>query len=120
TDTNNSSQLANGFEGTYKLIIVNTTTTGCQFTSSLPVNLDLNVSLPNIIGVNTVDPLDCLASGSAQVSSVSIGGGPAITGAALTTNFTYEWYQDTFVPPSLLPTTTPTIVGLSPRSYFVL
>jgi hypothetical protein len=120
TNTNNSSQLANAYEGNYKLDIMNVSNTGCSFTSSLPVNLDLNISLPNIIGVNTVDPTDCLPSGSAQVASVSIGGGPSIVGPALTTNFTYEWYANNFVPADLLPTTTPVINALTPRSYFVL
>ncbi len=88
--------------------------------SSLTVDLNQNLSRPNIVNVNTVDPLDCKPSGTAQVTSITIGGGPAITGVPLTTNFSYEWYKNDFILADLQPVTTPTINGLLPDKYFVL
>ncbi|MGE0773127.1 MAG: gliding motility-associated C-terminal domain-containing protein [Cyclobacteriaceae bacterium] len=116
--TNNSNQLDNAFEGNYVLVVTNGAT-GCSFTSNLAVNLDLTISLPNIIDIVTTDPLDCLASGTGEVTSISIGGGPPITGAVLGTDFSYEWFADDFTPANILPTTTPLITSLTPRKYFV-
>lgn len=94
-NTNNSSLLGPAFEGNYVLTIVNTTTTGCSFTSGLDVNLDLTISLPNIIDATTVDPLDCLASGSATVTRVGIGGVTFYNDPPddLDLNFDYKWFK---------------------------
>lgn len=120
TDTNNSSQLAAAGEGSYSLVIKNVTGTGCSFTSGVNVDLNQDLSKPNIINVNIVNPTDCFPTGQAHVTSISIGGGPPITGAPLTTNFSYEWYKTNFLPADILATTTPDLLNQLPDSYFVL
>ncbi|MBL7852122.1 MAG: gliding motility-associated C-terminal domain-containing protein, partial [Cyclobacteriaceae bacterium] len=119
TLTNNSSQLDNAFEGSYVLVVTNVSNTGCAFTSGLDVIKDTNLSTPNIVNTSTVDPLDCLNSGSAQVTGISINGGPLISGAQLATDFTYEWYAGAF-PGGLTGTTTPNINAIGPGTYFVV
>ncbi len=103
-DTNNSSQLTNSFEGAYILMIQNVSSTGCQFSSSIDVNKNLNLSLPNIIDINSIDPLDCIASGSARVASISIGGVTTFNDPPtdLNTNFDFEWYKSNFAPANQL------------------
>ena len=112
-----NSQLDNAFEGTYALLVTNTIT-GCTFNSGLDVNLDLSRSLPNIINVDTFDPTNCLGSGSAEVTAISIGGAPAITGAALTTDFEFSWYGDDY-PDNKLSPTTPLLGNINPGTYYV-
>ncbi|MBS1542412.1 MAG: gliding motility-associated C-terminal domain-containing protein, partial [Bacteroidetes bacterium] len=115
-----SNQLTKVFEGAYVVTAKNTTGTGCSVTASVAVDLNQDISKPNIIDVNTVDPVTCLPAGSATVASVSIGGGPAITGPALATNFTYEWYKDDFIPSDIIVgQTLPSLNNISPASYFV-
>lgn len=106
-------------QGTYNVTVTNNTT-ACVRSSSTNISLDLSKSLPNIINVDKLDPTNCIGDGSADVTSISIGGGPAITGATLATDFSYEWYHDDFTPPDQLATTTPQIANLTPRPYFVL
>jgi hypothetical protein len=120
TNTSNSSQLDNAFEGNYGVVVTNTSVTGCAFTTNFVLDLDQTISLPNIINVDTTDPLNCLGSGSAQVTSISIGGGPPITGGALATGFEYEWYATNFTPADKLGATTPALSNLQPGSFFVL
>jgi gliding motility-associated-like protein len=120
TNTNNSSTLAAAMEGNYSLVIKNVSNTGCSFTSSIKVDLNQNLSKPNIIDVSTTNPLDCKASGSAEVTSVSIGGGPPVTGAALATSFSYEWYQSDYSPANIMTSTAPLNAGILPGQYFVL
>ena len=121
TPTASTSQLAQAFEGDYVATIMNVTGTGCTVTRGITISLNQNLSKPNIINVATVNPLDCLPSGSAQIQSISIGGGPSIVGPALATNFTYEWYQNNFIPADLIPgQTAPIINSLTPGPYFVL
>ncbi|MBL7846249.1 MAG: gliding motility-associated C-terminal domain-containing protein, partial [Cyclobacteriaceae bacterium] len=119
TTTSNSSQLGNSFEGTYVLTVTNTSNTGCQVVAGLDVIKDTNLSTPNIVNTSKSDPLDCLASGSAQVTGISINGGPLITGAQLATDFVYEWYSGSF-PGGLTAVTTPAINAIAPGSYFVV
>ncbi len=119
TNTNNSSQLGNSFEGAYVLTVTNTSNTGCQIQAGLDVTKDTNLSIPNIVNTSKSDPLDCLNSGSAQVTGISINGGPLISGVALTTNFVYEWYAGSF-PGGLTGVTTPANINIGPGSYFVV
>jgi hypothetical protein len=118
TDATPNSQLDDAFEGQYALTVMNTIT-GCSFTSGIEVNLDHNISLPNIITVDTVDPTTCIGDGLAQVTAIRIGNGPSITGPVLTTDFQYEWYDDDFVPANQLPTTTPLLTPLVSGTYYV-
>jgi hypothetical protein len=118
-NTNNNSNIDGALDGVYTLTVTNTSVTGCVTTRNFNLNLDLNLSLPNIITVDRQNPFDCLGSGEAEVISISVGGGPAITGAALVTDFEFEWYNDTF-PSTPRAETTPTLVDLQPGKYFVL
>ncbi|HMQ00852.1 MAG TPA: gliding motility-associated C-terminal domain-containing protein, partial [Cyclobacteriaceae bacterium] len=118
-DTNNNSTIDGALDGVYNLTITNTNTTGCSFTTNFDLVLNLNISLPNIIEVDRLNPFDCLGSGEAEVVSISIGGGPAITGASLASDFEFEWYNSSF-PGTPRAETTPQLTGLQPGSYFVL
>jgi uncharacterized protein YcfL len=116
----NSSQLSKAFEGNYRVVVTNVSATGCQFTTNYALNLDQSISLPNIITVDTIDPTNCNGSGSAEVTSISIGGGAAITGAQLDTDFVYEWYANNFAPSSKLAPVDPLLNNLQPGSFYVL
>lgn len=120
TNTTFSSRLENAFEGDYGITITNVSNTGCSYVSNFVLNLDQTMSLPNIITVDTVDPLNCLGDGSAEVTSISIGGGPPISGPALGTDFDYEWYAGNFTPADKLSATAPSLPNLKPGSFFVL
>src|SRR5688572_20207304 len=63
TDVSPTSQLDNAFEGNYVLQTTNTLT-GCRYTEGLAVTIDLSISLPNIVEVLTVDPVNCFPTGS--------------------------------------------------------
>lgn len=119
TDTSPASQLDNASEGDYSLLVTNTST-GCTYVRNVTVNLDHAISLPNIITVDKNDPLNCLGSGDAEVTAISIGGGPPITGPALSADFVYEWYANDFVPSNQLAETTPLLSNLDPGRFFVL
>lgn len=120
TDVTNTSQLDNSPEGNYSLTVFNTTT-GCSFTSGVNVTLDLSVSLPNIITVDKDEPTTCIGDGSAEVTSISIGGGAALSGAAIAPpNFEYEWYNGNFIPDSLLTTVAPLLTPIKNGKYYVL
>ncbi len=120
TSTNNSNQLDNASDGNYVLVIQNTSATGCQFTSSLAVEKNLNISLPNIIDANTIDPLDCLASGSATVTRVGIGGITFFNDPPddLDLNFDYKWFQGN-LGSQLIGEVNHNIVGRLPGTYYV-
>ncbi|HEU5147724.1 MAG TPA: gliding motility-associated C-terminal domain-containing protein, partial [Chryseosolibacter sp.] len=118
TDATPTSQLDNAFEGQYAIVVTNTLT-GCDFSAGQVINLDHNISLPNIITVDTFDPLDCLNSGSAEVTAISIGGGAPIVGPTLGTDFQFEWYETDFDPTAQMPTTTPLLAGINAGRYFV-
>lgn len=120
TDVANTSELTDSPEGGYALTVFNTLT-GCSYTSNLAVTIDLSLSLPNIITVNKLEPTTCIGDGSAEVTSISIGGGPALSGAAIAPpNFEYEWYEGSFAPGSLLGTVTPLLAPIANGKYFVL
>ncbi|WP_185113975.1 gliding motility-associated C-terminal domain-containing protein [Fulvivirga imtechensis] len=119
-DAGNVSTLTGAPEGTYRVTITNVSNTGCTINSSVKVTLDQPQSEPNIISVSTIDPLDCTASGSAEVTSISIGGGAPISGPSLTTDFTYEWYINDVLPANQLVGSSPSMVNLLPGQYFII
>jgi hypothetical protein len=124
--------ITSAVDGTYELTVTNTAT-GCNFTSDFKLILDQTMSSPNVIDVDTIDPLDCKPSGSAEVTKISLGSNTnstlfppnvppnnTITGAALAT-FGYEWYQGSFTPTAIIAgQTAPLLSNLSPGTYFVL
>jgi len=118
TDLNNTSELVDSPDGSYTLSI-NNTVTGCSFTSGVNVTIDLSLSLPNIITVNTIEPTTCIGDGSAEVTAISIGGGPALSGAAIAPpNFEYEWYVGSF-PGTPDANVNPLFAPLATGKYFV-
>ena len=116
----NIGNLANSPEGNYSLTVQNQIT-GCNFISDVTVTVDRNVSLPNIITVNKTEPTTCIGDGSAVVTSISIGGGPPFSGAAIAPpNFEYEWYRGNFAPANLLATVAPLLSPIANGKYYVL
>ncbi len=116
---NNKSQLEDSPEGSYTLSVVNTIT-GCSFTTGVNVNIDLNISLPNIITVDKFEPTTCIGDGSAQVTGISVGGGPTLTGAAIDPPaFEYEWHIGGF-PGTIDPNVNPLFAPLANGKYYVL
>jgi hypothetical protein len=94
TDLSNRSTVSQTLDGAYVVTVTNVSGTGCITTRSVDVAIDLSKSFPNLVTVATNDPLDCLPSGDATVTSVSIAGGPPVTGAGLAfPNFVYQWYD---------------------------
>ena len=122
---NNTSQLDQAQDGTYTVTIMNTST-ACDFTTTYDLSLDLAISLPNIVDVQTIDPKDCNPTGEAEVASVAVGSGVPVVGAlALAAAFDFEWYNGDFLPANLRTETTvmvPALVtdpGFLPGSYNV-
>ncbi|MFZ5973066.1 MAG: gliding motility-associated C-terminal domain-containing protein [Bacteroidota bacterium] len=132
TDTNNSSLLGSALDGVYTVTATNTVT-GCPVDANFTLTLDQTRSTPNIIDVNTIDPLDCNPSAQAEVTRITLGGTTnstlfppnippdnTVTGAALN-NFIFEWYDGGFAPSALIAgQTAPLITGLSARTYYVI
>ncbi len=120
TAAGNIGSLTDSPDGNY-ILTVHNTLTGCDFTSDVNVTVDRDISLPNIINVNKFEPTTCIGDGSAEVTSISIGGGPALSGAAIAPpNFEYEWYNGSFVPTSILGTVTPLLTPIAKGKYYVL
>lgn len=120
TDLTPTSQLDNAFEGDYVLQVTNTLT-GCRFTQGLALELDQTLSLPNIVNVLTVDPVNCFPTGSAQVVEITIGGTTTFTDPPddINTNFDYEWYKGS-VPAGLLAgEVNSALLNQLPDNYFV-
>ena len=119
-DLSPTSQLDNSFEGNYVLMVTNTLT-GCAYTEGLAVNLDQTISLPNIVQVDVVNPVDCFPTGSATVVEITIGGVTTITDPAqLDAGFDYEWYKNDYPGNLLAGQTLANLPSQQPDRYFVL
>ena len=100
-------------EGTYTFRIRNQETL-CTTPAQVVIQYDPVASKPNIIDVVTNLPFNCIGNGGdAQVTSISVGGGPAITGSPALDppNFNYDWYtsqSDAFADPPIIPGNLPT------------
>jgi gliding motility-associated-like protein len=92
--------------GVYAFTITNETT-GCSTPASIEITYDPVASQPNIINIDTTLPTDCLGNGgTAAVTEIRIGAGPAITGSPALDppNFVYDWYDnqaDAFAVPTV-------------------
>ncbi|MBT1689130.1 T9SS type B sorting domain-containing protein [Dawidia soli] len=83
-------------EGVYSVRIDNAAT-GCFFERGMELKLDLSMSLPNIVDIDVVDPVNCFPSGTAQVVKITIGGTTTISDAAqLDADFDYSWFKGTY------------------------
>jgi gliding motility-associated-like protein len=130
-----TSVINNALDGDYVLVATNTTT-GCDVSGGYNLVLDETRSTPNIIEVITVDPLDCLGSGSAEVTKITLGStfnsrlqppqippNNEVTGAGLLA-FEFKWFRSNVDPTSQLrvggpAVTTPAITGLDADNYYV-
>jgi len=115
------SQLTSAFEGDYVLSI-NNTLTGCNYAEGVTIDLDQTVSLPNIVNVLAVDPIDCFPTGSAQVVEITIGGTTTLTDPPddINTTFDFEWYKGSFPGGLIAGQTNSLLPGQLPDTYFVL
>ncbi len=129
TNTSPQSVITNAVDGTYVVTATNTNT-GCPLDASFNLQLDQTRSIPNIIDVSTINPVDCNPSASATVTKITLGstfnsitqppnaaGNNAITGAALT-GFTFTWASG--LPASVIGgQTAPVINNIAAGTYFV-
>ena len=120
TDISPTSQLGNAFEGNYVLRTTNTLT-GCQYTEGLAVNIDLTISLPNIVTVLTVDPVNCFPTGSARVTQITIGGTNTFSDPPddINTTFNYQWYRGSIPAGILAGQVNSLLPNQLPDRYFV-
>jgi hypothetical protein len=128
-DATPKSVLTQALDGDY-IVTATNSITGCAFDASFNLLLDQVRSTPNVIDVDTVDPLDCNPSASATVTKITLGSqtnstlfppnippNNEITGPALAT-FVYEWSSGT--PGNVIAgVTTPTASSLSVGNYYV-
>jgi hypothetical protein len=122
SDVNPTSQLTSAPEGLYALTVTNTAT-ACTFTKSIDLILDQIMSLPNIVNIVPTNPVDCLPTGSARVTEITIGGTTTLTSPPddLDTDFDYEWYKGSTLPANILAgEVSSQIVNQLPDNYFVL
>ena len=120
TDASPTSQLDNAFEGNYLLLVTNTIT-GCTFDQGFILDLDQTMSLPNIVQVDVVDPVNCFPTGSAQVVEITIGGSTSVTDPVqLDADFDYEWYKNNYPTNLLAGEVSTMLANQAPDRYFVL
>ncbi len=112
-------------EGTYSVRIDNVAT-GCFFEKGMVLNLDLSLSLPNIVDVDVFDPINCFPTGNARVIEITIGGSTTITDPTqLDAGFDYSWFKGTFPSPAMVdagnvPFQQALLPDQLPDRYFVL
>ncbi len=120
TNASPTSTVADAADGRYTLVVTNTVT-GCTFTKDLNLVLDQSLSLPNIVEVSAIDPLNCFPTGSAQVVEITIGGTASITDPVqLDADFDFEWYKNAFPTNLLAGEINANLPNQLPDNYFVL
>jgi gliding motility-associated-like protein len=138
-DTSPTSALTNALDGAY-IVTVTNSNTGCPFAASFNLTLDQTRSTPNIIDVNTIDPIDCNPSAQAEVTKITLGStfdsslqpplippDNTVTGALLgPPRFVYSWYEgslsnklSTTTLPCIGPGCTTPTAGLLSGDHFV-
>ena len=97
------STLTNANTGLYSVTTTNTLT-GCNFAQALDLPTNLSLSLPSIVDINAVDPVNCFPQGSAHVVALTIGGTATFANPPddLETDYDYEWYRTTVTPAGLI------------------
>ena len=119
TDAPAASTLTSASDGVYLLTATNSVT-GCVVTKDLTLKFDPMLSLPNVVQVDPVNPVDCFPTGSATVVKISIGGNPITDPARLDAEFDYEWYQSDFPGGIIAGADLAQLANRSPDRYFVL
>ena len=120
---NNIGQLDDAAEGSYLVTVTNSSNTGCNISASLDVEKNLNISMPNIIDVTTVDPADCYPTGSAEVTRISIGGITFYNNPPdnLDINFDYKWYKTDYTPAAeIAGQVDHDLMNIVPDKYYVI
>jgi len=114
------SQLTNAGAGIYSVEATNTNT-GCKFNQVHELETNLALSLPNIVDVNSVNPVNCLPQGSVRVVSLTIGGTSTFTNPPdnLDTDYDYQWYKNSFPAGLLAGEQNSTLASQMPDKYFV-
>ena len=112
-----TSRLTGAPAGPYQLTVLNTMT-GCDFIRDIVLERDTTRSLPNIVNVLTVNPINCLPTGSAEVVEITVGGTTTYTNPPddIDTDFDYIWREGSS--PTII-STNHNIAGLLPATYFV-
>jgi hypothetical protein len=119
TDAVAASTLTKASDGNYLLTATNTVT-GCVVTKDLSLKFDLRMSLPNVVQVDPVNPLDCNPTGSATVVKITIGGNAITDPTQLDADFDYEWYQSNFPGGVIAGAALAELSNREPDRYFVL
>ncbi len=120
TDLTPQSTLSLAPDGLYSLEVANTIT-GCTFDKNLNLTLDQQLSLPNIVEVIPVNPLNCFPTGSAAVTQITIGGVRTVNSQPeLDADFDYIWYKNDFPANEIVGQTLATLPNQLPDTYFVL
>jgi large repetitive protein len=118
---NPASQLTNAPEGTYSVRVVNTATS-CEATRSVDLLLNQTPSLPNIVNVLPVNPVNCLPTASARVTQITIGGTTTFTAPPddIDSGFDYTWFRGSALPADVLAGEVNSFLnGILPDRYFV-
>jgi hypothetical protein len=119
TDASPASALTKALDGGYQLTATNTTT-GCAITKDLLLKFDPRMSLPNVVQVDPVNPIDCNPTGSATVVKITIGGNAITDPVRLDADFDYEWYASNFPGGLLAGADLAKLSNQVPDRYFVL
>jgi hypothetical protein len=121
TDATPQSTLTAAPEGSYEVTTTNTLS-GCTFTSSITLNLNQALSVPSVVSVLPVNPVDCFPTGSASVVQITIGGTTVLNAPPddIDTDFDYLWYREEAIPANQIAGVTNSMLpNQLPGTYFV-
>jgi hypothetical protein len=116
-----TSTLNNATDGLYNITVVNTVN-DCRSTFDYTLILDQSLSTPNIVTVLPVNPTDCNPTGSAAVTSITIGNIASYTNPPddLDTPFDYEWFASAYPLGLLGGEVNHQLLNQKPGTYYVL
>ncbi|MGC3945184.1 MAG: gliding motility-associated C-terminal domain-containing protein [Chryseolinea sp.] len=119
SDAAATSSLTKASDGNYLLTATNTTT-GCVISKDLTLKFDPRMSLPNVVQVDPVNPVDCNPTGSATVVKITIGGNAITDPVRLDADYDYEWYQTNYPTGLIAGADLAQLSNKNPDRYFVL
>jgi len=113
-----NSTITGAIEGTYVLNLLNNIT-GCSIETSVTVDQDLTISVPNIAELSKIETITCIGDGQASVVSVKIGDNLPVSGPSiLPPSFNYEWFNGSTANP-IAGATGITVTNLAAGKYLV-
>jgi hypothetical protein len=114
------SQLTNAGKGLYAVEVTNTLT-GCKFDQSLQLDTNESLSLPNIVDITVVNPVNCFPQGVARVVSLTIGGSQTFTNPPddIDTDYDYEWYKNSIPAGLIAGEQNSSLANQLPGTYYV-